>query len=384
MTIDILLVILSQLFICSHLSTGEDLYEGSPCLMENGNEGVCKKLPECPPRLKEVKNHTRDWGSTGRCGFDNFVEIVCCPLNVSEKLSKRPAESACEQQRSDEEVSFHIYNGVEAQSKEFPYVVALGFNNTEEDGPSIVYSCGGSLISTEHVLTAAHCVRNAKNLVPIEVRVGDEDLSSTGGSVQRIPISDIIIHPKYRIRTVYNDVAILKLKKKVELSNTVKPICLQTRSLNTINMTSNTSLVVLGWGATSLDSEGSNRLMRTPSLSIVGIKECNKSYSGFSISRLTNGIDDNMICVIDSDSNRLSDSCLGDSGGPLVMLAESGDSVIGITAFGSSCGSTIPSIYMAVHRYLDWIEEHVWPSVNNEPKPRESDVFKWSFNLTIT
>lgn len=217
------------------------------------------------------------------------------------------------------------------------------------------------------------------------MRLGNEDIKSSGTNVQRIPISDIIYHPEYKRSMNYNDVAILKLKTRVQVSNTVKPICLQTRSLDTMSITSRTPLVVIGWGATSFDTENSVKLMRTPSLryrwlkiliifntlqllflcrSLVDREECTKYYTGFL--KLPRGIDENLICAMDPNSTRRADACQGDSGGPLLMLTETGDSVIGITAFGQSCGSSVPGVYTAIHSYLDWIEEHVW--LRSEPK----------------
>ncbi|CAK9800280.1 Serine protease snake [Anthophora plagiata] len=372
------------------MSRGKDLYEGSQCLLENGNTGTCRKLPDCPPRMKEVLEGKRHATSAGRCGFDEFEEIVCCPVNITEKIALRPADAACQQYDNEislgdvkvGDLSFHIFGGVEAQSGEFPYMVALGYesNDTSDDPSPIKYNCGGSLISSQHVLTAAHCVNNINDRVPVEVRLGNEDIRSITANVQRIPISDIISHPRYKRSTNYNDVAILKLKTQVQLSKTVKPICLQTKSLHTIRITPRTPLVVIGWGATSYDVDDfkSDKLMRTSSLSLVDKEECAKHY--VQQRKLPRGIDDSMICVIDTNTTRRSDACQGDSGGPLLMLTETGDSVIGITAFGQACGSSIPGVYTSVYPYLDWIEEHVW--TNNE---RESKVVKTEFiNITIT
>lgn len=54
--------------------------------------GVCLKIYDCPSRLREVMERKRTYDSAGRCGFDNFTEIVCCKLNVTEKIGLRPAE----------------------------------------------------------------------------------------------------------------------------------------------------------------------------------------------------------------------------------------------------------------------------------------------------
>lgn len=96
--------------------------------------------------------------------------------------------------------------------------------------------------------------------------VGSENLKHKSDDAQRISIIDVITHPKYKRSTNYHDVAILKLSAPVSMTNNVKPICIQTKSLNAMDVSPSVSFVVIGWGATSLEQEISNKLMKTPGL----------------------------------------------------------------------------------------------------------------------
>lgn len=78
----------------SNITFGFSLFfaEGSHCTMEQGNPGVCRKLPDCPFRIQEVIEGRRHTTSSGRCGFVKDIEIVCCPINITRKISPRPAD----------------------------------------------------------------------------------------------------------------------------------------------------------------------------------------------------------------------------------------------------------------------------------------------------
>ncbi|XP_043266597.1 serine protease snake-like [Venturia canescens] len=366
----------------------QELYEGSQCETELGIPGVCKRLLECPPRLKEALEGKRGPEALGRCCFDGSTEIVCCAQEqLDRKISVRPIELACQEYQNeliteneiasdstetstraavvnktttsadDGLVHPFIYAGVKARRGEFPFMVSLGYENTdgELDDP-IVYDCGGALITSKYVLTAAHCVSNINNRTPKWARVGFVDIRSA--EAIEIPLDSVIPHPRYRRSQNYHDIALLTLSTSLRNSNLVRPICLQARSMQDSDINSNTSFMVIGFGGTE-KADRSEKLLKSANLDLVSNAACKEAYKVSS--RLPNGIDDTLICALDRNSTRGSDACQGDSGGPLLMKSGKVYTVIGVTSFGQGCGSLEPGAYTSVSAYIDWIESIVWP-----------------------
>ena len=128
--------------------------------------------------------------------------------------------------------------------------------------------CGGSLLSSETVLIAAHCVAppNLLTNLPIylskenmSVVVGDLTQSIEEGTEQILQVKDISIHPDYyknEKNPVDKDFAIIKLATEVKFTNYVNPICLPPKTKNFDSVEAKAS----GWGRTSgnaADWEGS-------------------------------------------------------------------------------------------------------------------------------
>lgn len=96
--------------------------------------------------------------------------------------------------------------------------------------------------------------------------IGTEDLKSKSNNGQRIAIKNVTSHPRYKRSVNYNDVAILELMTPVRMTNKVRPICILSKPLTTMDTSANVSFVVIGWGALNIDEDNTNILMKTPAL----------------------------------------------------------------------------------------------------------------------
>ena len=114
--------------------------------------------------------------------------------------------------------SLKVFGGSESNSHEFPWMVALVYENLA--GHSFV-ECGGSLISHNVVLTAAHCIKTGLK----SVKLGHGNLMSE--DVIEVDVALSIIHPNssYWNRKI-NDIALVMLTERVEFNDNVNPISL--------------------------------------------------------------------------------------------------------------------------------------------------------------
>jgi trypsin len=221
-------------------------------------------------------------------------------------------------------------------------VGAYDFTASVQDGTFAF--CGGSVIASTWVLTAAHCVPDgsAKGL---SVVVGTVDNSN--GSGQRRQVAEVIVHPKYDARRSTSDVALLRLAAPTS----VAPIALSTAADDALEA-AGAPVTVTGWGdRTPLAGGGlltTNRLQEVD-LSVVGDRACGNANSGFDAAT--------GVCA----EGFLKDSCQGDSGGPLFARTPGGLKQVGVVSYGLGCGvPTFPGVYSEVNEtgIRDFIRQH--------------------------
>ncbi|XP_047486669.1 chymotrypsin BII-like [Penaeus chinensis] len=219
-----------------------------------------------------------------------------------------------------------IVGGTEAVPNSWPHQVALFI-----DG---MYFCGGSLISNEWVLTAAHCMDGAGF---VDVVMGAHNIRQNEATQVSMTSTDFFTHEHWNSHSLTNDLALIKLPSPVQFNDFIGAV-----KLPSSDVAVGTTVTPTGWGRPSDSAGGISDILRQVDVPIMDTADCSAVYG-----HLGNGI----VCI---DAAGGKGTCNGDSGGPLNLNGVT----YGITSFGSSAGCEVgyPDAFSRVFFYLDWIE----------------------------
>ncbi|XP_043509721.1 clotting factor B-like isoform X1 [Frieseomelitta varia] len=245
---------------------------------------------------------------------------------------------------------YRVVGGEEALPGRWPWMAAIFLHGSKRTE----FWCGGSLIGSRYILTAAHCTRDHRQRPfaarQFTVRLGDIDLERNDepSAPETYAVKHIHAHPKFSRVGFYNDIAILELTRTVRKSPYVIPICLPQLHYRKERFAGARPTVV-GWGTTYYGGKEST-VQRQAVLPVWRNEDCNAAYF--------QPITSNFLCAGYSQGGK--DACQGDSGGPLMLRADGRWIQIGIVSFGNKCGEPgYPGVYTRVTEYVDWIKSNL-------------------------
>ncbi|KAB0792622.1 hypothetical protein PPYR_14581 [Photinus pyralis] len=253
---------------------------------------------------------------------------------------------------SERHLSWRVIGGQDAEDGLYPYQVSVrhqGYasrkvNETHcRDDFSADYhfgfhTCGGSIISSEYVLTAAHCVSYEKPVTFLVV-VGTNTLNSGG---EAYAVTEIHWHEDFSMWHGQNDVAVLKVSPPIEFADNIRPV----RVDEDIEVEVLDEVTLSGWGTTDRTSMTPNKLQHIK-LRLLDVDYCDSQHQL--------AVTDSQLCTSTFHGKG---ACKGDSGGPLVKVhSNNGTRQIGIVSFSRNCAAGYPDVYARVASYIPWIKE---------------------------
>lgn len=276
------------------------------------------------------------------------------PINRLIKKDRVEIPSDCGQGNAG---SNRIVYGKVAKKNAWPWIAALGY--ADPNTGKVIYRCGASLVTSKHVVTAAHCITD--DLVTVllgEHVIGDD---TDGANPEEFRIVKITKHENFKYGTFENDIAIVEMETEVTFKKGIQPVCLPSKTPKLLqDKFVSEGVYVAGWGRTSWRGPKSTILLEGI-INVVSNQECKAKFALFDDVDIV----DTKLCAKDIYDN--SGACLGDSGGPLVTLRRADDNryryhLIGVVSSGyTKCHALrgFPDVYTRVTEFDQWIRDTV-------------------------
>merc|ERR1719266_789076 len=231
-----------------------------------------------------------------------------------------------------------IVGGVEATEHAWPWQVALFIDNA--------WFCGGSIISENYIMTAAHCADGASYF---DIMAGAHNVRASS-EPHRVEITSYNgwTHPQWDHNTLANDIALIELPSPLSFNDYIKPSCMPMAG-DTADV--GETVTCTGWGKPSDSAGGISPVLRmVEDRPIISNSDCNAIYGI---------VGDGVVCI---DTTGGKGTCNGDSGGPLNMkssMKSAGEKwkQVGVVSFGASAGCEVgyPAGFTRTEYYLDWV-----------------------------
>jgi len=290
---------------------------------------------------------------------------VCCKDHVP--TPPRPNyESKCGKRNS-----YGLVNQTQELKKgeslfgEWPSMCAVF---SEENGQK-VYQCGASLLDTNVLLTAAHCVNRFSSMEKrLFVRCGDWDLENENEPFEPYPhqeleVKQVHIHPEFNAQNLAFDFSVLMTSSGGSIKNVnehfvldynIDTICLPKPDMKFRHQT----CYAMGWGKDKFGKDGSfQAVLKEVEIRTMDHSDCQDSLRSTRLgSRFQ--LHDSFLCAGGEPGK---DTCQGDGGSPLMCSSFHGETgysyfQAGIVSWGIGCGGSTPGVYASVDKAVCWID----------------------------
>ncbi|KAM4546607.1 enteropeptidase-like [Fundulus diaphanus] len=321
-----------------HLSSFTCQYLGH----RSGEASLVPALPQDSPFVTVIvtSNRTLETNVSESCSSQEVISLNCtnkpCGLRLINNVTGDLDQSENSESADGED---RVVGGTDAVKGGWPWMVSLHWKGR--------HVCGGSLISSDWVLTAAHCVygKNIHQEFWSAVLGLHTQSNMNSEDVQTRRVDQIVIHREYNRLSKQADVAMMHLQQPINFTQWVQPVCLPVEGQS---VTAGRKCFIAGWGR---EAEGGSLpdVLQEGQLPLVDQDQCQHLLPEYTITS-------SMLCAGYPEGGI--DSCQGDSGGPLMCMEDRHWTLIGVTSFGVGCGRPQkPGGYARVSAFVSWIAQ---------------------------
>ncbi|XP_054934402.2 chymotrypsinogen A-like [Dermacentor andersoni] len=281
--------------------------------------------------------------STSKCWLIFGVFIFLVELTIGEnKIDTHLNRKSC----GLSQATGRVFNGQPIRRTQIPWIVQIVTPFPKLNGEGM---CGGSIITRNVVITAAHCFPATS--LPEKISIYYNSTKPKAGPVNYV--DRIFRHPKYNQRHAMKyDIALLKVRNNFRFDRFVRPICLPNRDI----IVGERPLLSAGWGNTN--SKNLKNLMYVH-INALPQEKCDYIIKHIR-SKNTSGFDSKYALCAEAS---IGTPCGGDSGAPITIRRKRGKSVqVGILSAGSTGCNFMSrySITVRVYKFLSWIKEALY------------------------
>nr|XP_054934405.1 transmembrane protease serine 3-like isoform X2 [Dermacentor andersoni] len=173
--------------------------------------------------------------STSKCWLIFGVFLFLVDLTTGgNKIDTRLNRKSC----GLSQATGRVFNGDPISRTQIPWIVQIDIHLRGMDDAMM---CGGSIITRNVVMTAAHCILHG--WIPEKMYIYFNSTKKSAGPVNYV--DRIIRHPQYnQLKAIKYDIMLLKVRNYFRFDKFVRPICLPNRAI----IVENRSLLSGGWG----------------------------------------------------------------------------------------------------------------------------------------
>lgn len=248
--------------------------------------------------------------------------------------------------------SRRIFGGRDALVGEAPYMIQFRVVTPQfTDGHQ---HCGGSLVSAQSIISAAHCFQPFSLNRGIFATAAQHNWRVESPEEQTRVVARAFNHPDYSTSAAPFDISVVQVDQPFVLNNLVQPIALPPR-----DFIHSGNVRAFGWGVWNIPTHEVPDILQTTTKDIIPHESCRELLNAIFPGQ--NPLHSTCMCTGPLDGS--SGICNADSGGPIVQTNPSNGvlELVGVVAWGSNPCDVVnfPSVFARVSGFLNFVNQHI-------------------------